>query len=159
MLSGELTTYLSGRYVEFIIYPFSFSEYAEFYSTHHPKTTIPDIFTEYLITGGMPYIGNLTFEAMSVQIYLRDLFNSVVLKDIVKRNGIRDIVMLEHIIAYMFSSIGMTFSATNLSKYLRNEHRNIAPETVINYVNHSLDAFLFYRIRRHDFSWEKTTLN
>jgi len=155
LLSGELVTYLAGRYVEFVIYPFSFEEFLELYSSVHPVITKQAVFTKYLTFGGMPYLRNLRFEEMPSQVYLQDLFNSVVLKDIVKRNNIRDVDLLERIIAYVFSGIGTTFSAASISKYFKSENRAAAPETVMNYINHCIDAFLFYQVRRQDLQGKK----
>ena len=155
LLSGELVTYLAGRYVEFVIYPFSFEEFLELYSSVHPGITNQEVFTKYLTFGGMPYLRNLRFEETPSQVYLQDLFNSVVLKDIVKRNNIRDVDLLERIIAYVFSGIGTTFSAASISKYFKSENRAAAPETVMNYINHCIDAFLFYQVRRQDLQGKK----
>ena len=155
LLSGELATYLTGRYVEFIIYPFSFSEFLELYNSVFPDTTIQEAFTKYLIYGGMPYLRNLRFEEIPSKIYLQDLFNSVVLKDIVKRNNVRDVDLLERIIAYVFGGIGTIFSATSISKYFKSENRVAAPETIMNYINYCMDAFLFYQVRRQDLQGKK----
>lgn len=150
LLSGELATYLAGRYVEFIIYPFSFGEFAELYSGVFPNTPKQVLFSRYLTLGGMPYLGNLRYEEAPSQLYLQDLFNSVVLKDIVKRNKVRDVDLLERIIAYVFSNAGATFSASYISKYFKKENRVVAPETIMNYMSYCADAFLFYRVRRQD---------
>ena len=155
LLSGELATYLTGRYVEFIIYPFSFSEFLELYNSVFPDTTTQEAFTKYLIYGGMPYLRNLRFEEIPSKIYLQDLFNSVVLKDIVKRNNVRDVDLLERIIAYVFGGIGTIFSATSISKYFKSENRVAAPETIMNYINYCMDAFLFYQVRRQDLQGKK----
>ncbi|MCL1974862.1 MAG: ATP-binding protein [Firmicutes bacterium] len=155
LLSGELATYLAGRYVAFIIYPFSFGEFLELYSSVFPKAQIQEVFTEYLTLGGMPYLGNLRYEVMPAQIYLQDLFNSVVLKDIVKRNKVRDVDLLERIIAYIFGGIGTTFSAASVSKYFKSESRVAAPETTMNYINYCMDAFLVYQVRRQDLAGKK----
>jgi predicted AAA+ superfamily ATPase len=160
LLSGELATHLAGRYVEFTIYPFSFSEFLEVYRFIHPETANQEAFAKYLDSGGMPYLQNLRFEEVSSQIYLQDLFNSVILKDIVKRNNIRDIDLLERIIAYVFSSIGTTFSATSISKYFKSQNRVAAPETIMNYIRYCMDAFLFYQVRREDLQGKKVlTIN
>ena len=155
LLSGELATYLAGRYVEFIIYPFSFVEFLELYGSVYPEMTKQEAFTQYLTVGGMPYLRNLLYEEMSSRIYLQDLFNSVVLKDIVKRNNVRDVDLLERIIAYVFGGIGTTFSATSISKYFKSEDRAAAPETIMNYINYCMDAFLFYQARRQDLQGKK----
>jgi len=155
LLSGELATYLAGRYVEFVIYPFSFAEFLELYNSVHLGVTKQEAFNKYLLFGGMPYLRNLRFEEAPSQVYLQDLFNSVVLKDIVKRNNIRDVDLLERIIAYVFSGIGTTFSAASISKYFKSENRVAAPETVMNYISHCIDAFLFYQVRRQDLQGKK----
>jgi predicted AAA+ superfamily ATPase len=155
LLSGELATYLAGRYVEFVVYPFSFGEFDELYSATYPDTAKQELFTHFLTLGGMPYLGNLRFEAAPSRIYLQDLFNSVVLKDIVKRHKVRDVDLLERIISYVFSNAGTTFSASSISKYFKSENRIIAPETVLNYINYCVDAFLFYRVRRQDLQGKK----
>lgn len=150
LLSGELATYLAGRYVEFIIYPFSFSEFLALYHSVEPDADTRTGFDRYLTFGGMPYLANLRFDETACRQYLRDLFNSVELKDIVKRNNVRDVDMLERIIAYVTANIGTTFSSTAISKYLKNEGRRVSPETVLNYLKACSDAFLFYQVRRQD---------
>ena len=155
LLSGELATYLAGRYVEFILYPFSFAEFLELYTLVFPQTLKQEAFTRYLTLGGMPYLGNLRYEDMPSQIYLQDLFNSVVLKDIVKRHKVRDVDLLERIIAYVFGGVGTIFSAASISKYFKSENRVAAPETIMNYINYCLDAFLFYQVPRQDLQGKK----
>ena len=153
--SGELATYLAGRYVEFIIYPFSFSEFLALYHSVEPDADTRTCFDRYLTFGGMPYLANLRFDETACRQYLRDLFNSVELKDIVKRNNVRDVDMLERIIAYVTANIGTTFSSTAISKYLKNEGRRVSPETVLNYLKACSDAFLFYQVRRQDLQGKK----
>ena len=155
LLSGELATYLAGRYVEFVIYPFSFSEFIELYNTVYPNTDIHQCFRKYLNIGGMPYLSNLRYDETASRQYLQDLFNSVELKDIVKRNNIRDVDMLERIIAYVTSNIGTTFSATSISKYLKSEGRSASSETVLAYIKACTDAFLFYQVKRNDLQGKK----
>lgn len=155
LLSGELATYLAGRYVEFIIYPFSFSEFLALYHSVEPEADTRTCFDRYLTFGGMPYLANLRFDETASRQYLRDLFNSVELKDIVKRNNVRDVDMLERIIAHVTANIGTTFSSTAISKYLKNEGRRVSPETVLNYLKACSDAFLFYQVRRQDLQGKK----
>jgi len=150
LLSGELATYLGGRYVEFVIYPFSFAEFCALYHTRDLAISEKDCFRKYLTMGGMPYLANLQYDESAGKQYLTDLFNSVTLKDIVKRNKVRDVDLLERIIAYVMANIGTTFSATSLSKFLKSENRKVAPETVLNYVRYCTDAFLFYQVKRQD---------
>ena len=150
LLSGELATYLGGRYVEFVIYPFSFSEFTELYHQTAPETSVPQCFQKYLLCGGMPYLSNIRYEEEPSRQYLTDLFNSVQLKDIVRRNSIRDIDLLERVISYITVNVGNTFSAASLVKFFKSEHRTVAAETVMNYIRYCCDAFLFYQIRRED---------
>ena len=150
LLSGELATYIGGRYVEFVIYPFSFAEFLELYHTIAPSDSIQQCFQKYLLAGGMPYLANLRYEEEPSRQYLTDLFNSVQLKDIVKRNKIRDIDLLERIIAYMPANGGTVFSASSLAKFFKNEQRTVAAETILNYVRYCCDAYLFYQVKRQD---------
>ncbi len=150
LLSGELASYLGGRYVEFVIYPFSFAEFLELYRTVAPAESSLTAFQLYLLRGGMPYLANIGFAEEPSEQYLRDLFNSVQLKDIVKRNKIRDVDLLERIIAFMMMNAGNPFSATSLVKFLKNEHRTVAVETVLNYVKYCCEAYLFYRVQCED---------
>ena len=150
LLSGELATYLGGRYVEFVIYPFSFGEFMELYRSISPDASIQQCFQKYLLAGGMPYLANLRYADAPSKQYLHDLFNSVQLKDIVKRNKIRDVDLLERIIAYVIANVGTTFSATSLAKFLKNEQRTVAPETILNYIKYCCEAYLFYQVKRED---------
>lgn len=155
LLSGELATYLAGRYVEFVIYPFSFDEFIQLYRTIFPEADVRTCFNRYLTAGGMPYLANLRYEETACRQYLQDLFNSVELKDIVQRNKVRNVDMLERIIAYVTANIGTTFSSTAISKYLKSEGRSVSPETVLGYLKACTDAFLFYQVKRQDLRGKK----
>ncbi len=155
LLSGELATYLAGRYVEFIIYPFSFAEFTELYRTVFPDVSQAQCFRQYLTEGGMPYLSNLRYEAQPSRQYLMDLYNSVILKDVVKRNNIRDVDLLERIIAYITTNIGTTFSATSVSKFMKSEGRKVSTDTILNYIKACESAFLFYRAKRQDVQGKK----
>ena len=98
----------------------------------------------------MPYLANLQYEDAPSRQYLTDLFNSIQLKDVVKRNKIRDVDLLERIIAYVMANVGTTFSATSLVKFFRNEHRTVATDTILNYIRYCCDAYFFYQVRRED---------
>ena len=150
LLSGELATYLGGRYVEFVIYPFSYTEFLELYRTVYPEIPEQQAFQKYILTGGMPYLSNLRYEEDPSGQYLEDLFNSVQLKDIVKRNKIRDVDLLERIIAYIMANIGTTFSATSIVKFLKSEQRTVSADTILNYIKYCMDAYLFYQVKRQD---------
>lgn len=151
LLSGKLSTYLAGRYVQFVIYPFS---YQEFILANQLDDT-PQAFQKYLLFGGMPFLMNLHFQEGPSRQYLQDMYNSVILKDIVQRNNLRDVDLLERIIGYALSSIGHVFSASNITKYLKSEHRKVSNDTVLNYLNACTTAYLFYKIPRQDLLGKK----
>lgn len=155
LLSGELATYLAGRYVEFVIYPFSFAEFLEMNRQKNSQVDKSACFMTFLKTGGMPFLANFLGDDSAKNQYLMDIYNSVVLKDVVKRNNIRDVDTLERIIAYAFSNIGHIFSATSLSKYFKSEKRNISHDTILNYLKFCADAFLIYKISRYDLEGKK----
>ena len=150
LLSGELASYLSGRYTEFVIYPFSFGEFIELYRTVSPDASVAVCFQKYLLLGGMPYLANIHFLDAPSKQYLNDLYHSVQLKDIVARNQIRDVDLLERILSYIISNVGTTFSANTISKFLKSEKRAVAPETILNYIRYCCEAFLFYQVKRED---------
>ena len=150
LLSGELATYLGGRYVEFVIYPFSFAEFLELYRSTDSQATAGQCFQQYLLFGGMPYLSRLNYQEEPVRQYLSDLYDSVQLKDIIKRNKVRDVDLLERILAYVMANVGTTFSAGSLTKFFKSEQRSVSPETVLNYIRYCCDAYLFYQVKRQD---------
>lgn len=156
LLSGELATYLAGRYVEFKIYPFSF---LEFYTALQEKQlsniTTDEAFKQYIKFGGMPFLYNLNFDYQASMQYLSDIYSSIILKDITQRNKIRDIDLLERIIKYIIANIGNTFSANSLVKFFKSENRKVAIDTVLNYIKICEEAMLVYRAERYDLVGKK----
>lgn len=150
LLSGELATCLAGRYVEFIIYPFSFAEFLDCRRQNNLPDNAASAFHDYVRIGGMPFLTNLMHNQEACTQYLKDVYNSVVLKDVIKRNAIRDVDLLERIITYILANIGHPFSANSLSKYFISEHRRVSHDTILNYTKACSDAFLFYKISRED---------
>lgn len=155
LLSGELATYLAGRYVEFEITPFSFSEFLELYRTVNPSVSDREAFNQYLIFGGMPYLSRLQYQWDACAQYLNDLYSAVQLKDIIRRNKFRDVDLLDRILAYVTTNIGNTFSSTSICKYLKSESRRVGPDTILNYLKACTEAFLFYQVKRHDLVGKK----
>ncbi len=155
LLSGELATYLAGRYVEFVIYPFSFAEYLETKRLNDIDIDVSKAFREYMTLGGMPFLCNLNLDYESSVQYLRDVYNSIVLKDIVKRNNIRDVDLLERIITYVMANIGQSLSASAISKYFKSEFRSISHETILNYIKSCEETYLFCRVKRQDLVGKK----
>ncbi len=150
MLSGEYATLLAGRYVKFKIYPFSFSEYYNARQEKNNTGSINEYFNDYVNYGGLPFLATVPLDERAKEQYLGDIYTSVVVKDIAKRNKFRDIDLLERIIAYCVANIGHTFSASRIAAYLKNERRFVAVDTIINYLSACEKAFLFYKINRMD---------
>ena len=147
LLSGELATLMTGRYVQFVIYPFS---YNEFLLLNEGKN-----FADYLKTGGMPFLKNIIGDENAINMYLEELFDSIVLKDVVKRNNIRDVDMLERIITYVLANISHSFSARSIAKYFKNKQRRVSTDSVLNYIKACEEAYLFYKLKRQDIKGKK----
>ena len=155
LLSGELASYLGGRYVEFVIFPFSFEEYLESIKQENKDTSVTEEFKNYLEMGGMPFLVNLRYDKEASLQYLRDVYNSVLLKDVVQRNNIRDVELLERMILYFLDNVGHSFSARSISNYLKQENRKVSAETILNYIKACCDAYLFMKLRREDLQGKK----
>lgn len=150
MMSSEISTYLTGRYVSFRIYPLSFSEYLTFRKTY---TEISDTHIElvnYLRLGGFPAIHLQSYSFEDAYTIVRDIYNSTIFTDIVKRNQIRKVDQLERIVRFVFDNIGRTFSASSISKYLKSENRTIDNETVYSYLTKLESAYIIHRCSRYD---------
>ena len=155
LLSGELSTYLAGRYIEFVVYPFSFKEFFEIMKEKNKEIDLKEAFQDYVKFGGMPFLHNLDYNFEASMQYLQDLYASIILKDITKRNNIRDTDLLERIINYVIMNIGNIFSATSISKFFKSENRKVATETILNYIKACEEAFLVYRVARNDLLGKK----
>ena len=154
-LSGELSTYLAGRYIEFVVYPFSFKEFFEIMKEKNKEIDLKKAFQDYVKFGGMPFLHNLDYNYEASMQYLQELYASIILKDITQRNNIRDTDLLERIINYIVMNIGNTFSATSISKFFKSENRKVATETILNYIKACEEAFLIYRVARNDLLGKK----
>lgn len=146
LLSGELASYLGGRYVEFKIYPFSFKEVRDMI----PESNPAEVFQTYLIRGGMPFLYQFPIDEKSAMQYLNDIYDSIILKDIATRNKIRDIELLKRIIQFFIANIGNTFSAANITKYLKSESRRVSTETIYNYIDYCKTACFLHMVPRED---------
>ena len=150
MMSSEIETYLTGRYVSFRIYTLSFAEYLTFKKTYaevsDPRTELID----YVRLGGFPATHLQAFSADEVYTIVRDIYNSTIFSDIVKRNQVRKIDQLERVVKYVFDNVGRTFSAKSISDYLKSEHRSIDNETVYSYLEKLEKAYLLHRCSRYD---------
>lgn len=156
LLSGELATYLSGRYVEIMIYPFSYKEFVLGFGERGFEDKIT-LFNKYIRWGGLPGLINyhIENEDEAANAYLSDIFNTIVLKDIVKRNKIREVDLLERLIAFIVNEIGHTFSARSISKYLKNEGRKVSVDTILNYLSMIEKTFLIRKVVREDLTGKR----
>ena len=150
LLSSELATLLSGRYIEIKMYTLSFNEYLKF--NNYDKTNIEEKFNEYLKNGGLPAITHIKEKQDLVMTYLNDIYNTIVKKDVIERNGIKDIALLENIIKYVSSNIGSSISANKISDYL-NSNKLVEKsnhQTIDNYLKMLENAFIVYKADRSD---------
>lgn len=152
MLSSELSTYLSGRYIEIHVYSLSFGEFLTFNRLNPDNGSL----RSYLTFGGMPYLSNLTLERDVVFEYLRNVYNTIILKDVVKRERIRNVDFLETLAQYTADNVGNLFSANNISRYLKSQRVNISPLQVINYLRALQNAFLIEKVKRVDVNGLRT---
>lgn len=150
MMSSEISTYLTGRYVTFRIYTLSFKEYLDFKSKYtaldNPKTELAG----YIRLGGFPATHLQGYTQDEVYTIVRDIYNSTIFSDIVRRNQIRKIDQLERVVKYTFQNVGNTFSAKSISDYLKSEHRKLENETVYGYLEKLEKAYLLHRCSRYD---------
>lgn len=150
MMSSEISTYLTGRYVAFRIFTLSFSEYLtfkkEYAELHDNKTEL----SNYLRLGGFPATHLQNYSDNEIYTIVKDIYNSTIFSDIVKRNNIRKVDQLERIVKFAFNNIGKTFSAKSVSDYLKSEHRKIDNETVYNYLEKLEKAYILHRCSRYD---------
>lgn len=146
MLSGELATYLSGRYIEFKIYSLSYSEFLEFHELTDSEKSY-ELFSRY---GGLPYLLNLPLEDETVNEYLKSVYSTIVFRDVVSRYKLRNTVFLEKLIQFLSENIGNLFSAKNISDYLKSQHTTISVNQIQNYTEYLSNAFLIHRAERYD---------
>jgi predicted AAA+ superfamily ATPase len=156
LLSGELATHLAGRYIEIEMYPLSFKEYLDFYDVDQDsKANIESSFSNYLKFGGFPALSSLPNDDDIKTNYLKGIYNSVVLKDVITRNNIRDSEMLVRILQYIMDCAGQTFSAKKIANYLKNQGRKVSVDTVYNYINALENAMIIYTAKRYDIKGKK----
>lgn len=144
ILSGELATHLAGRYIEFHVHSLSYGEFLQFNQLQDSQES----FRQYLTFGGMPYIHNLTLDENVIFEYLRNVYSTILLKDVVIRESIRNVPFLENLIAYLVDNTGSLFSAQNISKYLKSKHVNIPTQTILNYLRALCNSFFIYKAQR-----------
>ncbi|NLL95127.1 MAG: ATP-binding protein [Thermoplasmatales archaeon] len=145
MLSGELSTYLAGRFAEIEVFPFTYSEYLGL-TGKDPGTGFMDFFLE----GGMPSALRVSGDPVAARDMLGGIHSSVVLRDVVSRNGVRDADTLERLVSFLMSNSGRAFSANSVAKYLRAGGKGVSVDTVLNYVRYCEEAYLVKGVRKAD---------
>ncbi len=146
LLSGELATFLTGRYVEFKIFPLDFEEYTLFRN----KTPTDALFLEYLHYGWLPGIIRMWRDEESIYEYLHGIYSTILLKDIVRHFGLRNVAFFEDLYRYLFSNIGSVFSAKSISDYLLSQKIKLSPETILTYLEYGQKAYLIHLIKAED---------
>jgi predicted AAA+ superfamily ATPase len=150
MLSSEISTYLTGRYISIGVFPLSFREYLSFRKEYASVNDVRGELVRYLRLGGFPALHLREYTADEAYTIVKDIYNSAIFTDIVKRSQIRKVDQLERIVRFAFDNVGRTFSAASVARYLKSERRSIDNETVYNYLNTLESAFILHRCPRYD---------
>jgi len=146
LLSGELATFLAGRYVEFTIHTLNYVEFLQFFSLENTSENL----NKYINIGGMPYIKTIGLDETQVFEYLKNVYASILLRDVVSRENIRNVRFLENLVEYLADNIGNLFSASNISKYLKSQQTKVTPQLVINHLKALNNAFFIHKVGRYD---------
>ncbi len=150
LLSGELATMIAGRYVQFEVMPSQFKEFLDMVREKTGDSKEEKSFRLYLEMGGMPFLSNTLGQKQDSMVYLKDTFDSIVIKDVQGRNEIRDLDLLNRLVHYVVEQCGQTFSARSIHRYLKSEQKKTTVDTILNYLAYCEEAFIFRRIKRHD---------
>lgn len=153
LISGDLATLLAGRYVEFEIQPFTFDEFSQIYNKLNLSRD--ELFQKFIKIGGMPGLKYFKLEEEVSQKYLNDIYNTVLVKDVLNYNNIRDVDIFNRILSFVMQNIGATFSASAIKNYLKSENRNISVDTVLNYLEYCNRAFVLKKVPRFDLEGKK----
>ena len=146
MLSGELSTIIGGRFKEIYIQPLSYEEFLTFHSLDDND----DSLTKYVNLGGMPGLNKIGLQEDDVREYQKDVYNTVLLKDVLMRNNIRNVNFLENLVLYLADNTGKIISANNVSKYMKSNGENISASVILNYLNYLSDAYIINKVNRYD---------
>ncbi|MGE4444124.1 MAG: ATP-binding protein [Candidatus Altimarinota bacterium] len=151
MLSSEIATYLTGRYIEFEIFPLIYNEFLDFHKLENSKES----FLKYMKFGGLPYLKNLELQEEIVYDYIKSIYNTILLKDIVKRYNVRNIDFLDRLISFLSDNIGSLFTANNISKYLKSQKIEIGTNIVLEYISYLCNVYLLNKVKRQDIVGKK----
>lgn len=150
MMSSEISTYLTGRYITFYIYTLSFEEYLTFKKSYTTLKNLKQEFSQYVRLGGFPATHLQDYSQDEVYTIVKDIYNSTIFSDIVRRNQVKKIDQLERVVKYTFNNIGNTFSAKSISNYFKSEQRKIDNETVYSYLEKLQKAYILHKCSRYD---------
>ncbi|WP_460820570.1 ATP-binding protein [Microlunatus parietis] len=152
LLSGELATYIAGRYISIDVWPLSFREYLDFTATYSNRETsrTDEEFTRFLRYGGFPGVHILPFEESDARALVTDIYRSTLVRDVLTRHAIRDADMFERVATFALDNVGNPFSARRVAAYLKSQRRAIRHETVLNYLSALAEAFVIARVPRYD---------
>ena len=151
MLSGELATYLTGRYMQVHMLPLSFKEYINYYGNDNELKK----YDTYIQDGGFPYLINLNQDKELIRNYLDGIYNTVLMKDVISKNNIKDTMMLESIIKFIFDNIGQLVSTNKISNTLNSNNRKNSVNTIESYITNLIDSYIIYKISRYDIKEKK----
>ena len=150
----KLISSLSEKYVEFEIQPFTFSEFKKAFE--NMELSKENLFYKFIQLGGLPFLKYFDLDETPSFEYLNDIYNTVLVKDVLQYNNIRDVDLFNHIFSYVLTNIGQSFSASSIKTYLKNKNKNISVDTILNYLEYSNIAFLIKKVPRYDILSKKT---
>ena len=151
MLSGEISTFLSGRFIEIEIYSLSYSEFLQFHELENNNESLK----LYLRYGGLPYLKHLELKDEIVFDYLKGVYNTILYRDIIKRYDLRNTVFLENLTQFLADNIGQLFSAKNISDYLKSQMTKVSVSQIIDYLRHLSESYMIHRVGRMEISGKK----
>lgn len=148
LMSSEISSYLTGRYVLILVYTLSFREYLVFKNKDITKGR--EVFDEYVQYGGFPIVGISSFDIKSADQVVEGIYASVITRDISKRHKIRNKELFDRVVRYIVENVSLTFSASSIVKFLKSENRSLSVETIYNYIKWLSEAFIIYPCKRYD---------
>ena len=151
IFSSDLANELGGRYIEFVIYSLSYTEFLEFHGLENDNTALE----KYIHYGGLPYLIHLPMEEAVVMEYIKSIYATIVLKDIVQKKNIRNTAFLEQLIMFLAGNVGNLFSSKSISDFLKGQKTDISPNVVNEYAMALADAFMVHRVGRYDIAGKR----
>lgn len=146
MLSGDLSTLIGGRYKEIYIQSLSYQEFLQF----HGLEDSDDSLSRYIQYGGLPGLSRIGLDEEDARVYQKDIYNTVLLKDVILRNNIRNVVFLENLTRFLADNIGKIISANSIAKYMKSQGQTITSTTIIEYIKYLSEAYILHKVNRYD---------